>query len=38
MRGHGGIIIARTAGSNIFLLMLCVGITFLAGNQDDLKN
>lgn len=35
-RGHGGIVVANTAGSNIFLLTLCLGITFLAGNQDDL--
>jgi Ca2+/Na+ antiporter len=36
VRGHGGIVVANTAGSNIFLLTLCLGITFLAGNQDDL--
>lgn len=36
-RGHGGIVVANTAGSNIFLLTLCLGITFLAGNQDDLS-
>lgn len=35
-RGHGGIVVANTAGSNIFLLTLCLGITFLAGNQDEL--
>lgn len=35
-RGHGGIVIASTAGSNIFLLTLCLGITFVAGNQKEL--
>jgi Ca2+/Na+ antiporter len=35
-RGHGGIVVANTAGSNIFLLTLCLGITFLAGNQNEL--
>lgn len=37
-RGHGGIVIASTAGSNIFLLTLCLGITLVAGNQKDLAN
>jgi Ca2+/Na+ antiporter len=32
MRGHGGIVIASTAGSNVFLLTLCLGIIFLVGN------
>lgn len=35
VRGHGGIVIASTAGSNIFLLTLCLGIIFVAGNGDD---
>jgi len=35
-RGHGGIVVASTAGSNIFLLTLCLGITFVAGNQMEL--
>ena len=35
-RGHGGIVVASTAGSNIFLLTLCLGITFVAGNQREL--
>lgn len=35
-RGHGGIVVASTAGSNIFLLTLCLGITFVAGNQKEL--
>ena len=30
-RGQGGIIVATTAGSNIFLLTLCVGIVAVAG-------
>ena len=38
VRGHGGIVIASTAGSNIFLLTLCIGITFVAGNQKDLAD
>lgn len=35
-RGHGGIVVASTAGSNIFLLTLCLGITLVAGNQGEL--
>ncbi|GAD98418.1 hypothetical protein PVAR5_7110 [Paecilomyces variotii No. 5] len=31
-RGQGGIVVATTAGSNIFLLTLCVGIVAIAGN------
>ncbi|KAJ5933894.1 hypothetical protein N7454_006223 [Penicillium verhagenii] len=30
-RGQGGIIVAATAGSNIFLLTLCVGVVAVAG-------
>ncbi|KAB8231563.1 sodium:calcium antiporter [Aspergillus alliaceus] len=30
-RGQGGIVVATTAGSNIFLLTLCVGIVAIAG-------
>lgn len=37
-RGHGGIVVANTAGSNTFLLTLCLGIVFLAGNQEELAN
>lgn len=37
-RGHGGIVVASTAGSNIFLLTLCLGITLVAGNQKELAN
>jgi Ca2+/Na+ antiporter len=34
IRGHGGIVVASTAGSNIFLLTLCLGIIFVVGNTD----
>ncbi|KAJ9195962.1 hypothetical protein DTO164E3_6500 [Paecilomyces variotii] len=34
-RGQGGIIVATTAGSNIFLLTLCVGIVAVAGIPVD---
>ncbi|KAJ5159812.1 Sodium/calcium exchanger membrane region, partial [Penicillium canariense] len=34
-RGQGGIIVATTAGSNIFLLTLCVGIVAVAGRPLD---
>ncbi|KAL3495464.1 Sodium/calcium exchanger protein-domain-containing protein [Aspergillus germanicus] len=34
-RGHGGIVVATTAGSNIFLLTLCVGVVAVAGNGID---
>ncbi|ELR02651.1 hypothetical protein VC83_01010 [Pseudogymnoascus destructans] len=37
-RGHGGIVAASTAGSNIFLLTLCLGITFVAGDQVELAD
>lgn len=32
-RGHSGIMAATTAGSNIFLLTLCVGVVAVAGYQ-----
>lgn len=32
-RGHGGIMAATTAGSNVFLLTLCVGVIAVAGYQ-----
>lgn len=35
IRGQGGIIVATTAGSNIFLLTLCVGIVAVAGSPLD---
>lgn len=34
IRGHGGIVVASTAGSNIFLLTLCLGVIFVVGNGD----
>ncbi|KAJ9292717.1 hypothetical protein DTO271G3_8531 [Paecilomyces variotii] len=34
-RGQGGIIVATTAGSNIFLLTLCVGVVAVAGIPVD---
>lgn len=34
-RGQGGIVVATTAGSNIFLLTLCVGIVGVAGYPVD---
>ncbi|KFY41244.1 hypothetical protein V494_03117 [Pseudogymnoascus sp. VKM F-4513 (FW-928)] len=37
-RGHGGIVAASTAGSNIFLLTLCLGITLVAGDQVELTD
>ncbi|PWY67245.1 hypothetical protein BO94DRAFT_570056 [Aspergillus sclerotioniger CBS 115572] len=35
LRGQGGIIVATTAGSNIFLLTLCVGVVAVAGGSVD---
>lgn len=40
-RGQGGIVVATTAGSNIFLLTLCVGVVAVAGvpvDQPDQAN
>ncbi|KAI9768676.1 MAG: hypothetical protein M1839_003984 [Geoglossum umbratile] len=37
-RGHGGIVVANTAGSNVFLLTLCSGVLFLAGNLEYLRH
>lgn len=34
-RGQGGIVVATTAGSNIFLLTLCVGVVAVAGVHVD---
>lgn len=34
VRGHGGIVVAATAGSNIFLLTLCLGIIFVVGSGN----
>ncbi|ESZ96966.1 transporter smf2 [Sclerotinia borealis F-4128] len=35
---QGGIIIANTTGSNIFLLTLCAGVLFLAGDLKALRD
>jgi len=32
-RGHSGIVVANTAGSNIFLLTLCLGVVFVSGDE-----
>lgn len=32
-RGHSGIVVANTAGSNIFLLTLCLGVIYVSGNE-----
>ncbi|KAK6537631.1 hypothetical protein TWF694_011805 [Orbilia ellipsospora] len=37
-KGQGGIVVANTAGSNIFLLTLCAGVLFLAGDLNQLVN
>jgi Ca2+/Na+ antiporter len=38
VRGHSGMLIATAAGSNIFLLTLCLGILFISrGEGDDSK-
>jgi len=38
VRGHSGMLVATTAGSNIFLLTLCLGILFISrGEGDDSK-
>lgn len=34
-RGHAGIVVANTVGSNIFLLTLCLGVVLLSGELDD---
>ena len=40
-RGQGGILVANTAGSNVFLLTLCLGIVLLSSNgafdQDSIN-
>ena len=35
IRGHAGIVVATTAGSNIFLLTLCLGIVLVGGMGDE---
>lgn len=37
-RGHGGIMVATTAGSNIFLLTLCVGVVAVSGYQTQVTD
>jgi Ca2+/Na+ antiporter len=38
VRGHSGMLVATTAGSNTFLLTLCLGILFISrGEGDDSK-
>jgi len=32
-RGHGGIVVANTAGSNVFLLTLCLGVVYVSGHE-----
>lgn len=36
-RSQSGIVVANTAGGNIFLLTLCTGVLFLAGDLEVLK-
>ncbi|PVH85311.1 hypothetical protein DL98DRAFT_511778, partial [Cadophora sp. DSE1049] len=36
-RGESGIIVANTAGSNIFLVTLCAGVLYLTGDIASLK-
>ena len=36
-RKQSGIVVANTVGSNVFLLTLCAGVLFLAGNLEVLK-
>ena len=35
-RGHSGILVAVTAGSNIFLLTLCIGVALLGTGERQL--
>ncbi|KAJ6015995.1 hypothetical protein N7540_010586 [Penicillium herquei] len=37
-RGQGGVVVATTAGSNIFLLTLCVGVVAISGVPVDGKD
>lgn len=34
-RGHSGIVVANTAGSNIFLLTLCLGVVYVSGSPNE---
>ncbi|TVY73610.1 putative membrane protein [Lachnellula suecica] len=36
-RSQSGVLVANTAGSNIFLITLCVGVLFLAGDLESLQ-
>lgn len=36
-RSQSGIVVANTAGSNVFLITLCAGVLFLAGDLDVLE-
>ncbi len=33
-RGHSGIVVANTAGSNVFLLTLCLGVVYVSGEEQ----
>ena len=37
-RGHSGIVVANTAGSNVFLLTLCLGVVYVSGNEAGAVN
>jgi len=37
VKGQGGIVVANTAGSNIFLLTLCAGILFIGGDKTSIE-
>ncbi|PBP18609.1 hypothetical protein BUE80_DR010596 [Diplocarpon rosae] len=37
-RGESGIVVANTAGSNIFLVTLCAGVLYLSGDIKSLKD
>jgi len=32
-RGHSGIVVANTVGSNVFLLTLCLGVVYVSGDE-----
>ncbi|KAL8717540.1 MAG: hypothetical protein Q9225_005218 [Loekoesia sp. 1 TL-2023] len=33
-RGHSGIVVANTVGSNVFLLTLCLGVVYVSGSSE----
>jgi Ca2+/Na+ antiporter len=35
VRGHSSMLVATTAGSNIFLLTLCLGVLFISGGEGE---